>query len=103
NWRGASRIFVAALGASNYTYAEARWDRDADWIGAQLNGLATIDGVPKATAPDNLEAGITEPARYKPDINRSYQDLADHYGFVVLPTRVRKPRDKAKVLLDGHA
>jgi transposase len=53
--------------------------------------------VPKAAVPDNLKAGITKPSRYEPGVNRTYQDLADHYGFVVLPARVRRPRDKAKV------
>jgi transposase len=92
------RIFVAALGASNYTYAEARWTETLpDWIGAHVNALAAIGGVPKAFVPDNLKAGITKPSRYEPGINRTYQDLADHYGCVVLPARVRKPRDKAKV------
>ena len=91
-----AHIFVAALGASNYTYAEARWSETLpDWIGAHVNALAAIGGVPKALVPDNLKAGITKPSRYEPGINRTYQDLADHYGFVVLPTRVRKPRDKA--------
>jgi transposase len=51
----------------------------------------------KAAVPDNLKAGITRPSRYEPGVNRTYQDLADHYGFVVLPARIRKPRDKAKV------
>jgi len=93
-----ARIFVAALGASNYTYAEARWTETLpDWIGAHVNALSAIGGVPKAAVCDNLKAGITKPSRYEPGINRTYQDLADHYGFVVLPTRVRKPRDKAKV------
>ncbi len=93
-----AHIFVAALGASNYTYAEARWSETLpDWIGAHVNALAAIGGVPKALVPDNLKAGITKPSRYEPGINRTYQDLADHYGCVVLPTRVRKPRDKAKV------
>jgi transposase len=93
-----ARIFVAALGASNHTYAEARLTETLpDWIGAHVNALATIGGVPKAVVCDNLKAGITKPSRYEPSINRTYQDLADHYGFVVLPTRVRKPRDKAKV------
>jgi transposase len=93
-----ARIFVAALGASNYTYAEARWTETLpDWIGAHVNALSAIGGVPKAVVCDNLKAGITKPSRYEPGINHSYQDLADHYGFVVLPTRVRKPRDKAKV------
>jgi len=89
-------IFVAALGASNYTYAEARWSEMLpDWIGAHVNALAAIGGVPKALVPDNLKAGVTKPSRYEPGINRTYQDLADHYGCLVLPTRVMKPRDKA--------
>ena len=93
-----ARIFVAALGASNYTYAEARWTETLpDWIGAHVNAFATIGGVPLALVPDNLKAGITKPSRYEPGINRTYQDLADHYDCVVLPTRIIKPRDKAKV------
>src|SRR5258708_17109025 len=101
-WRftGAQRpahIFVAALGASNYTYAEARWSEGlADWIAAHVNTFTVIGGVPKAVVCDNLKAGVTKPSRYEPGINRSYQDLAEHYGFAVLPTRIRKPRDKAK-------
>ena len=93
-----ARIFVAALGASNFTYAEARWSETLpDWIGAHVNALAAIGGVPKALVPDNLKAGVTKPSRYEPGINRTYQDLADHYGCVVLPARIVKPRDKAKV------
>lgn len=93
-----AHLFVAALGASSYTYAEARWSETLpDWIGAHVNALDFIGGVPKALVPDNLKAGITKPSRYEPGVNRTYQDLADHYGFVVLPARVRRPRDKAKV------
>jgi transposase len=93
-----AHIFVAVLGASNYTYAEARWSEGlADWIGAHVNALTALGGVPKAAVCDNLKAGVTKPSRYEPGINRTYQDLADHYGFVVLATRIRKPRDKAKV------
>jgi transposase len=93
-----TRIFVAALGASNFTYAEARWTETLpDWIGAHVNALAAIGGVPKALVPDNLKAGITKPSRYEPGINRTYQDLADHYDCIVLPTRIVRPRDKAKV------
>jgi transposase len=96
-WRPA-QIFIAALGASNYTFAQARWSQGlADWIGAHVGALTALGGVPKAVVCDNLKAGVTKPSRYEPGINRTYQDLADHYGFVVLPTRVRKPRDKAKV------
>src|SRR4029077_3591578 len=93
-----AHIFVAALGASNYTYAEARWSEMLpDWIGAHVNALAAVGGGTQALVPDNLKAGITRPSRYEPGINRTYQDLADHYGCVVLPTRIRHPRDKAKV------
>ena len=93
-----AHLFIAALGASSYTYAEARWTETLpDWIGAHVNALDFLGGVPKAAVPDNLKAGITKPSRYEPGINRTYQDLADHYGFVVLPARVRRPRDKAKV------
>jgi transposase len=93
----AAHIFVAALGASNFTYAEGRWSEGlADWIGVHVNALGAIGGVPKAVVCDNLKAGVTKPSRYEPSINRTYQDLATHYGFAVLPTRIKKPRDKAK-------
>jgi transposase len=93
-----AHLFVAALGASSYTYAEARWSETLpDWIRAHVNAFDFFGGVPKATVPDNLKAGITKPSRYEPGVNRTYQDLADHYGFVVLPARIRRPRDKAKV------
>ena len=93
----AAHIFVAALGASNFTYAEARWSEGlADWIGAHVNALAAIGGVPRAVVCDNLKAGVTKPSRYEPGINRTYQDPATHYGLAVLPTRIKKPRDKAK-------
>src|SRR5258706_5829237 len=92
----AAHLFVAALGASSYTYAEARWSETLpDWIGAHVNAFEFLGGVPKAAVPDNLKAGITKPSRYEPGVNRTYQDLADHYGFVVLPARIRRPRDKA--------
>jgi transposase len=93
-----AHLFVAALGASSYTYAEARWSETLrDWIAAHVNALDFFGGVPKAAVPDNLKAGITKPSRYEPGVNRTYQDLADHYGFVVLPARPYRPRDKASV------
>ena len=93
-----AHIFVAVLGASNYTYAEARWSEALpDWIGAHVNALAAIGGVPGAVVCDNLKAGVTATCRYEPGINRTYQDLATHYDTAILPTRPRKPRDKAKV------
>jgi transposase len=93
-----AHIFVAVLGASNYIYAEARWSEALpDWIGAHINAVTAIGGVPGAVVCDNLKAGVTTTCRYEPGINRTYQDLATHYGTVILPTRPRKPRDKAKV------
>src|SRR5262245_59262091 len=94
----AAHLFVAALGASTYTYAEGRWTETLpDWIGVHVNTFDFLGGVPKAVVPDNLKVAVTKPSRYEPGINRTYQELADHYGFDVLPARVRKPRDKAKV------
>jgi transposase len=92
-----AHIFVAALGASNFIYAEARWSEGlADWISVHVNALTAIGGLPKAVVCDNLKAGVTRPSRYEPGINRTYQEFATHYGFIVLPTRIKKPRDKAK-------
>jgi transposase len=93
-----AKIFVAVLGASNYTYAEAcASEALPDWIGAHVNALAFLGGVPKAIVCDNLKAGVTATNRYEPGINRTYQDLAAHYGTTIMPTRPRRPRDKAKV------
>jgi transposase len=93
-----AQIFVATLGASNYTYAEAQWSQDLpNWIGGHVRAFAFLDGVPEVVVPDNLKAGVKHPCRYEPDLNPTYQDLADHYGIAVIPTRVRKPKDKSKV------
>jgi transposase len=93
-----AQIFVAVLGHSSYTYAEATWTQTvADWIGAQVRALDFLGGVPAAIVPDNLKAGVTRAHRYDPELNPAYQDFAEHYATTVLPARVRKPRDKAKV------
>jgi hypothetical protein len=68
----------------------------ADWIGAHVNALAFLGGVPKLLVGDNLRAGVTAVCRCEPGINRAYQEMAPHYGTAVLPTLVRQPRDKAK-------
>ena len=74
-----TKIFVAVLGASNYTYVEARFSEALpDWIGAHVNALAFLGGVPKAIVCDNLKAGVTTASRYEAGVNRTYQDLADH-------------------------
>ena len=91
-------LFVAVLGASNYTYAEATWSQaKSDWIGAQAHALAYIGGVPELLVPDNPKALITQASRYEPEPNRTYEEFAAHYGTAILPARPRKPRDKAKV------
>jgi transposase len=93
-----AQIFVAALGASNLTYAEARWSQGlADWIGCHANAFAFFGGAARQLVCDNLKAGVTAACRYEPGINRTYQEMAAHYGTAVVPTRVRRPRDKAKV------
>ena len=93
-----AQIFVAVLGASNYTYAEATWTQALpDWLGSHSRVLAFFGGVPAEIVPDNLKSGVTAPCRYEPALNPSYQDLAEHYGVAILPARVRKPGDKAKV------
>lgn len=93
-----AQVFVAALGASNYTYAEATPSQAlSHWIGAHQRAIAFFGGVPAAIVPDNLKSGVTEPCRYEPGITRSYQDFAEHYGVAIIPARVRKPKDKSKV------
>ena len=93
-----AQVFVAVLGASNYTYAEASWSQGLpDWIGSHQRCFQYLGGVPQIVVPDNLRAGVTKAHRYEPDTNPTYQDMAAHYGIAVLPTRVRRPRDKAKV------
>lgn len=92
-----AQVFVAVLGASNYTYAEATWSqRLPDWIGAQVRALAFFGGVPAVIIPDNLRSAVNKAHRYEPDLNPTYQDFATHYGCAVIPARARKPRDKAK-------
>ncbi|NJM68326.1 MAG: IS21 family transposase [Acaryochloris sp. RU_4_1] len=93
-----AEIFVACLGASNYTYVEATPSQTLEnWIGAHQRALAFFGGVPSAIIPDNLKSGVTDPCRYEPEINRSYQDFAEHYNVIILPARPKAPRDKAKV------
>ncbi|HLF13022.1 MAG TPA: IS21 family transposase, partial [Gammaproteobacteria bacterium] len=93
-----AQVFVAVLGASNYTYAEATWTQSLpDWLGSHVHALEYFGGVCRAIVPDNLRSAITRALRYEPDVNPAYQELAEHYGVAILPARVRKPRDKAKV------
>src|SRR5689334_14404346 len=96
----AAQVFVAVLGASNYTYAEATWTQSLpDWIGSHVRALTFLGGAPRQFVPDNLRSAVLRANWYdnEPGINPTYRDLAAHYGVAVLPTRVRRPRDKAKV------
>jgi len=93
-----AEIFVAVLGASNYTYVEAAWSQTLpDWIGAHVRTFDFLGSVPRCLVPDNLKSGVTKANFYEPELNRTYADMARHYGVAVVPTRIRAPRDKAKV------
>ncbi len=91
-------LFVAVLGASNYTFAEAtRTQQVQDFVGSHVRAFEFFGGVARAAVPDNLKSGVTRACIYEPTIQRSYQHMAEHYGTAILPTRAKKPRDKAKV------
>jgi transposase len=93
-----AQVFVAVLGASNYTFAEAFWTQSLpEWIMAHVHAFQYFGGVPALVIPDNLKAGVTTAHRYEPEPNRTYTEVAEHYGCAILPARVRKPKDKAKV------
>src|SRR3990172_64121 len=90
-------VFVAVLPASNYTYAEAQAsENQCNWNNAHVRAFEFFGGVVQVVVPDNLKTGVQKPNYYEPDLNPAYQELAEHYQFAVLPTRVRKPKDKAK-------
>ena len=93
-----AHIFVAVMGASSLTYAEASWTEGlADWIGAHTRTFAFIGGAPKLVVPDNPKVAVIKACFYEPVVNRTYGDMIAHYNTAVLPARPRKPRDKAKV------
>jgi transposase len=94
----AAQIFVATLGASNYTYACAtKRQTTADWIGAQIGALEFFGGVPRLIVPDQARALIKNPDRYDPQPNALYDEFAAHYGCALLAARPAHPRDKPKV------
>ncbi len=93
-----AHIFVAVLGASNYTYARATWgETQADWLHGLTQAFAYIGGVPQLVVPDNPRALIAQPDRYDPEPNLATQRCAEHYGTAILPARPRRPKDKSKV------
>lgn len=91
-----AQIFVAVLGASGYTYAEATWTQALpDWIGSHIRAFEFFQGCPAVLVPDNLKSAVTRAHRYDPDLNRGYAEMAGYYGVAVVPARVRKPKDKS--------
>jgi transposase len=92
------QIFVATLGASNYTFAEPTLSQGlSSWIQSHVHAFEFFGGVPEILVPDNLKSAVRGPCRYEPDLNATYRELAEHYGAVIIPARVAKPKDKAKV------
>jgi transposase len=92
-----AELFVAVLGASSYTFATAtRSQQIQDWIAAHVATFEFLGGCSAVLVPDNLRSGVTKAHRYEPDVNATYQEMASHYGAVVIPARPYKPRDKAK-------
>jgi transposase len=93
-----AQLFVATLGASSYTYAEATWTQGlSDWIGSHTRAFAFIGGAPAMVVSDNLRSGITKACFYEPAVNRTYAEMAAHYNTAVVPARPYRARDKAKV------
>jgi len=93
-----AQIFVAVMGASNFTYAEASWTQAlGDWIGAHTRAFVAIGGVPRLLVPDNTKVAVIKACLYEPQVNRTYAEMAAYYDTAILPARPRRPRDKAKV------
>jgi transposase len=93
-----AQIFVATLGASSYTFAEATLGQDLpSWIQSHVHAFEFFQGATEILTPDNLRDAVTRSCRYEPDLNATYREMAEHYGAVIIPARVKKARDKAKV------
>ena len=90
-------VFVAVLGASSYTFAEATSGQDLrNWIGSHIRAFEFFSGVVEVVVPDNLKSAVTHPSYYEPELNPTYRDLGEHYGVAIIPARPYRPRDKAK-------
>jgi transposase len=93
-----TQLFVGCLGASSYTFAEVTMSQTLpDWLMSHVRMFEFFGGVTAVTVPDNLKSGVNKPCFYEPTLNESYRDLGSHYGTVIIPAGVRKPRHKAKV------
>jgi transposase len=90
-------VFVAVLGTSSYTFAEATAGQDLrNWIGSHRRAWEFFGGVTEIVVPDNLKSAVTHPSYYEPDLNPTYRDLGEHYGVAIIPARPYRARDKAK-------
>jgi len=93
-----AEIFVTIMGASQLIYVEAvKSQQLEDWIWANENARLYYGGATRGICPDNLKSAVTKACKYEPLLNETYDDLARHYGTVILPTRPRKPKDKPLV------
>jgi transposase len=91
-------IFVAVLPASQYAYVEAFATRNLEnWITAHIHAFTYFNGVPRMIVPDNLKTGVEKVEWYTPVINKTYHEMAEHYGTAIVPARVKKPKDKPSV------
>jgi transposase len=98
-----AQVFIAVLGASNYTDVEATWTQSLpDWSGSHVRTFEALGGVLEIVVPDNLKAAVQRPHRYEPEITRTYAALAHHSGVALIPARALRPRDKAKVDVGVH-
>ena len=93
-----AHLFVAVLGASSLSFAQARWSETLPTgVECHLLALEFFGGAPRLIVPDNAKVAVIKACLYEPQVNRTYAEMAAHYGSAVLPTRPRRPRDKAKV------
>jgi transposase len=96
-----AEIFISSMGASKYTYAEATWTQTLpDWIESHKRMFVFLGAVPWVLVPDNLKSAINKACRYEPEANSTYNDMANHFGCVIIPARPRKPKDKA--IVESH-
>jgi len=90
-------IFIAVLGASNYSFAEATWGQTlCDWLESHVRAFEFFGGTTTIVVPDNLRSAVSKACRYEPEMNRTYNTLAEHYCVAIIPARPRKPKDKSK-------
>lgn len=91
-----AQLFVAVLGASSHAYAESFASQGLpDRVAGHVHAFAWFEGSSRILVPDNTRTAVTRAHRYEPDLNRTYEEMAAHYGTVVIPARAGKPHEKA--------